>query len=445
MKLKLKNLVFPLLSFVAVSGALSSQAQNRFKDAGMVDSHQAGSQYLAYPRPAYGMPELSKAPKGYVPFHIEHYGRHGSRWLMYDEQYDKPVKYLEKADKYGKLTPRGKELLEQLKKIQESSRGRVGELTPLGHRQHREIASRMVQNYPEIFRKGTHVDAKSTVIIRCILSMANEIAEMERLVPGIITTMDASRTTQKILAYNSTDSVAKKLGKDADKKYVDKDYKKKHSDRSAFLSKIFNDQKFVADSLKGNKVFSAVFDVAVNTQSHDDQPDLNDIFTPEEMHEEWLVRNASWYATAGNTSLTNNRVPFNQRVLLRNIIESADTAMVSPRISANLRFGHESILLPLSILMEINDNHIDLTNLDNLESHWRNYMIFPMASNIQMIFYRPEKNAAYNPEEVLVKVLLNEEEVKLPVKPVEGTYYRWSDLRNHYMAKLDSFQTRFKE
>ena len=408
-----------------------------------VDKHQAGSQYLAYPRPAYGLPQLTKQPKGYVPFHMEHYGRHGSRWLLNDTSYDRPVEYLEKAAAYGKLTARGEQLLAQLKEIQAASKGRVGELTPLGHRQHRDIARRMTVNFPEIFVPGTHVDAKSTVVIRCILSMANEVAELQKICPGLEVTCDASRTTQKILAYNSTDTVAKNLAADAGH-YAD-EYAEKRADISAFISKVFNDPQFVADSLDSRKVFDRVFDIAVNTQSHDDQPDLYDLFTDSELHNAWLAHNASWYIKAGNTSLTGNRVPYNQRVLLRNIIESADTAMVSPRLSANLRFGHESIVLPLTILMEINNSAIDTDDLESLAGQWRNYEIFPMGSNIQMVFYRPASKPACTPDEVLVKVLLNEAEATLPLKPVSGPYYRWTELRDYYMAKLDGFSTRFTE
>lgn len=421
----------------------SAQASRPEKTATQVDPYQAGSQYLAYPRPAYGMPELTKAPDGYVPFHIEHYGRHGSRWLLNDDKYKHPVKYLEKAERNGKLTPRGTLLLRQLRDIREASRNRVGELTPLGHRQHREIARRMTENFPEIFVPGTHVDAKSTVVIRCILSMANEIAELQRICPGLTVTCDASRATQKILAYNSTDTVAKKLARKAG--HIADEYAERHRDMTSFISKVFNDPQFVADSLNAYKVFKGVFDIAINTQSHDDQPDLYDVFTPEELHNEWLGRNADWYISAGNTSLTKNRVPYNQRVLLRNIIESADTAMVSPRLSANLRFGHESIVLPLTILMELNNSAVDLTDLEQLDSQWRNYEIFPMGSNIQIVFYRPAKGASLSPDEVLVKVLLNEEEATLPLKAVSGPYYRWKDMRDHYMSKLDGFPARFSE
>ena len=39
-------------------------------------------------------------------------------------------------------------------------------------------------------------------------------------------------------------------------------------------------------------------------------------------------------------------------------------------------------------------------------------------------------------EDILVKVLLNEHEAILPVTPVQGPYYRWSDLRAYYEKKL---------
>lgn len=413
------------------------------KSAAMVDPYQAGSQYLAYPRPAYGLPTLTKAPKGYVPFHIEHYGRHGSRWLLNDKAYSKPVKILEKVHKKGKLTERGELLLTQLKDIQKAAVNRAGELTPLGHRQHRDIARRMANNFPEVFVPGTRVDAKSTVVIRCILSMANELAELQSICPELDITCDASRTYQRILAPNSSDTIAKRYSSAAD--VLSEAFQAKHTDNSAFISKIFNDPEWVKNHLDTDEVFEAVFDVAVNTQSHDDQPDLYDVFTPEELHNKWLANNVWWYLYSGNSHLTNNRVPYNQRPLLRNIIESADSAMISPRLSANLRFGHESIVLPLTIMMELNDSALDITDPEQLASQWRNYEIFPMASNIQIIFYRPAKNAALTPDEVLVKVLLNEEEAKLPVKPVSGPYYRWKDLRDYYTAKLDSFPSRFNE
>ena len=57
---------------------------------------------------------------------------------------------------------------------------RWGELTPLGAEQHKQIARRMYKRFPSVFKDSVWVDAKSTVVIRCILSMENELQELIR-------------------------------------------------------------------------------------------------------------------------------------------------------------------------------------------------------------------------------------------------------------------------
>ena len=405
--------------------------------------NQAGSQYLAYPVNSENAPALSPSPQGYYPFHMEHYGRHGSRWRLKEKDYEDAYSHFLKAEEQGKLTPKGQEVALILKQLKDDSKKKTGELTELGHRQHREIARRMAANYPELFTDSTFLDAKSTVIIRCILSMANEVAELQSLFPKMPVKMDASYSTWAILAYNSHDTVAKKLSRKA--RDTVKAFAETLPKPEAFYNKLFKDMTFLPDSVPASDVFDDVFDIAINMQSHDYYPGLDDIFTPEEIYNEWLARNADWYISAGNTPITNNRVPFNQRFLLRNIIESADTAITSPKKSVNLRFGHESILLPLSVLMELDNAAYETTDLSTLEENWRNYEIFPMASNIQMVFYRPYSETSPTPENVLVKVTLNEREVTLPIQPVEGNYYRWKDLRDFYLNKLDNFNSRFEE
>lgn len=429
----MKHLALALLCGSALF-AISASAQTQ---TSRPDRFQAGSQQLAYPVPEHGIPSLTPSPEGYVPFHIEHYGRHGSRWLLSGKDYSEPVAMLRKAKEHGKLTPRGEQLLRELTFVENESQNRLGELTPLGHRQHRGIARRMVGNFPEVFTDSTNVDAKSTVVIRCILSMANEIAEIETLVPGIRTRMDASRTTQNTFDHwDKSDTILRNTLDEAHK--LDKAFAESLPKPDAFFDVIFNDRQFVRDSIGEQNFFDRVFFLAVNMQSHDNFPDIYDIFTSDELHNAWLARNAQWYISSGNNPMTAHRVPFNQAILLNNIIESADTAMTSPHISANLRFGHESVLLPLSALMELNNAAYSTDDFSTLADHWRNYEIFPMGSNIQIIFYRPIDRHGENADNVLVKVLLNEAEATLPATPVVGPYYRWADLRDYYTSKLAS-------
>ena len=53
-----------------------------------------------------------------------------------------------------------------------------------------------------------------------------------------------------------------------------------------------------------------------------------------------------------------------------------------------------------------------------------------------MVFYRPVGTMGNRPDDILVKVLLNEHEALLPATPVQGSYYRWTDLKQYYEKKL---------
>ena len=79
------------------------------------------SDYCPYPikdaNPA-SIPALTKAPKGYKPFYISHYGRHGSRWLISTRTYTEPVFFLQKAKEAGVLTAQGEELLKKLEVVE---------------------------------------------------------------------------------------------------------------------------------------------------------------------------------------------------------------------------------------------------------------------------------------------------------------------------------------
>ena len=78
---------------------------------------------------------------------------------------------------------------------------------------------------------------------------------------------------------------------------------------------------------------------------------------------------------------------------------------------------------------------VGLDRLDTLDQVWANYRIFPMASNIQLVFYRPKKGKS---GDILVKAMLNEHEQTLPLTPVTGPYYRWADVRNFFLKKLSA-------
>ena len=192
--------------------ALTTSAQTAREEI-EANKYLAGSNYLDYNRQMTTQP-LTPAPKGYVPFYMSHYGRHGSRWLISKDSYTSVVEPMQKARKYGKLTAKGEEVLGQLETFvklpvpnfpaldgkYEGAQLRLGDLSSVGERQHHGIGKRMTQNFPEIFKaKNVAIDARSTVVIRCILSMVAECEEFMAANPTARIHNDASEALQYYL------------------------------------------------------------------------------------------------------------------------------------------------------------------------------------------------------------------------------------------------------
>ncbi len=389
---------------------------------------------------AYPMPKNTKdtpAPKGYKPCYLSHYGRHGSRFIIDKNDYLKPLDLFLKADAQHLLTPKGCEVLEKWKKIELESRDRYGELTDLGARQHQEIAERMYRRFPMIFSDSSCIEAKSTVVIRCILSMENELLKFATLNPRLKMKHDASHHDMYYMNLNDSVLFSKRKSKEV-KNLID-NWENSNIHPQRCIQQLFTDTTFVAKEMGVLKLYLTLFRVASILQNSEvgNSVSLLDLFTNDELYALWQRNNIHWYFTSGPSPQNGGMQPFSQRNLLKNIMHQADSCLQLKHPGATLRFGHETIVLPLVCLLGINGHDKQIDSIDKLEQEgWVNYRIFPMAANVQLVFYRRSEND----KDVLVKVLLNEQEATLPLPTKHAPYYRWSDFKNYYNAKLKSFK-----
>ena len=426
---------FFLLIWAVVVVATSIQAQSIARETFEKDLRISANNYQAYPDK--NLPTLTPAPKGYTPFFINHYGRHGSRWLIDPKDYSIPVEQLSKGEINGKLTERGKEVLAACRNMLEASRQRLGELSDIGAEQHQGIARRMVENFPEVWQGDAHVDARSTVVIRCILSMLNETDMLKSLNPRLRITTDASEHDMYYMNYRDTVAIAaQRAARPAVNEFKDKLFPPKELDKrlGKITSRLFTDKKFVRDSIDSFTLVIRLFDVVSNMQSHHDFENIDlytGVFTADDATLIWTYNNARWYVYSGNTPLTNHTGPLAHRHLLLNFVEAADNAIASGTNSATLRFGHESVVLPTVCLMGLNGMDYETTQLETLAEHWRSYEVFPMAANIQMVYYRKPGS-----DDILVKILLNEHEATLPIDTDIAPYYHWTDVRKHFLNRI---------
>jgi len=417
---------------ILAGGAGSANAAGKQSARQEIKANPAlsANNYQAYPDRA--LPTLPAAPSGYKPFFINHYGRHGSRWLLSDRSYRTFLRAMECADRNGKLTPRGKEVLEVMRQVTDAAYKRWGELSDIGAEQHRGIAERMYRNFPDVFVDGATINARSTVIIRCILSMQNEVDMLYSLNPRLNVNTSASRSTMRYMNY--TDTVVRRMR--GDYAAMRKSYMQRLVHPQNMLKRLFTDRKFVADSLGDpQELMTSFWDVAANMQSHHQFENVNllDLFSDDDIYNMWRYENIRWYLMSGNTPITKNRVTYMEANLLRSFIADADLAVDNRRNApgASLRFGHESVLLPLCCLMGIDGADYSTTDLETLDNHWRSYHFFPMAGNVQLVYFaKPESN------DILVLPLLNEHVATLPVATDAAPFYHWSEVREYFIDKL---------
>ena len=372
------------------------------------------------------------APKGKHPFYISHYGRHGSRYINNRSGFDIPYKMMLHADSVEELTPIGKRVLEEARLIMADTEGQWGDLTSYGKKQQRQIAHRMVENFREVFYPGARVTAISTTVTRCVESMGSFLTEMLQVEPQLNITMEASQRNMWFLNARTPqrNSYLTPEAKEAYEAYI-----ANRTGNSRLMELIFKNPDIVeelVDELYFNYYLMKMGLFQSNTHLYMNTF-LKDLFHTEELYRMWQIDNALWYIQYGACKLNGGRQPYSQTKLLGKLIADADSCLQLEHPGAQLRFGHETVLLPLVCLIGLNGYDLATDNLDELEEKgWWCSSIFPMASNVQFIFYRSD----LNDKDVLLKVLLNEEEAQLPIPTDCAPYYHWNDFRSYCQQKI---------
>ncbi|SEA82363.1 Histidine phosphatase superfamily (branch 2) [Xylanibacter ruminicola] len=425
---------YTLLLILAVSSCRLSVAQSVIDLIKQRPSY-ASCNYDVYPDSITA--KLTPAPAGKKPFYISHYGRHGSRYISNRSGFDTPYFMMLHADSLDELTPTGQQVLRHMNNIMRNTEGRWGELTGYGKQQMQNIGRRMAERFPEVFHPGANVTCISTVVPRCIESMGSLAMEMLQVCPQLHITMQASKRTQWYMNYQDKKLRKSYMTPEA-QKALDA-YTATRMGNTRLMELIFKNPD-IAEEFVNQEDFSyylmkmGLFQLNTNFNRN---TNLIGLFNTNDLYRMWQVDNAYWYLQHGACKLNGGKQPYTQRHLLKKMIADADSCIKLPDPGAQLRFGHETVLLPLVCLIGVNGFDFSTDNLDELEGHgWWCSSVFPMASNLQFIFYRS------NPKDkdVLVKVLLNEVEATLPISTDCAPYYHWADLRQYCLNKLAAYK-----
>lgn len=398
------------------------------------DMSMVEAEYCDYPFPEA---ELSKAPKGYKPVYISFIGRHGSRYALSDGIYEKMHTLFSEAHAAGKLTEAGEKLRESYEALYPYVAFRGGDLSAKGEAQWRRIADEIYHNFPEVFRGKTRIEVISTPVPRVMMSMFCFLDEIRGLDRDAELDVDAGRVFYPVLEPNkSTSPVPLRAALPGRAMKSAADFMKSKVDPEGFCSRFFTDPQYVERIYGGMWDFEydlrkiVVDKTCLDGKAAELSPE--GLFTPEELYGIWQVHNYNGYVYMGRTPLTDNRNCHNNARILDDMMSKADRDLASGDVRLNLKFSHDTALMPLLCFMRLNNFGAVVDDPEDVKNWWRADFV-PMASNLQFIFYRSSRS-----QEILVKVLYNGVEASLPFDETAPGFYSWTEFRNFYSELISA-------
>ncbi len=395
----------------------------------------ASGNYCNYPNPTG---HITPAPAGYEPFYVSHYGRHGSRYMTDDDAYKYVLGKMDTAQVRGWLTEKGKEVYERLKVAAADAYHRDGDLTQLGGRQHRAIAHRLCVNYPSLMMQPITVKANSSTVRRCMLSMANFCQELLIMNPSLNISMDASEHDMYYIIPNDSIEIPKS---ETDGELYDKLDKFRHEKLNGRhqIELLFNDTKAASTFIDGYQFADALWNITSDMLC---LPELglsfNDLFTEDELIDGFRVYNASWCLWEGLMPGSRHNY-YAIYPLLKNFLDEADLMIASGKKGVRLRFGHDSVVLPFSFILGVQEAMGGTDDMEDLHNHFSIFRLIPMAGNVQLVFFRKQGS-----DDILVKFLMNENETSVPITTDCYPFYHWKDVRTYYRNMLEEANITYK-
>ena len=369
----------------------------------------------------------TKPPKGYKPFYISHYGRHASRSNWGGKAYEDLIAVLEEGQRQGILTPGGDTLLAATRLVLANYNGMDGRLSQRGVREHDAIAERMFKRYPEVFKGDKMVRAYGSQVQRCLISMNAFTTSLVRQNPKLHFYLDTGEKFQEYL--NNEQGWQQKTGAALRKgmEYV----RQMPDDTLGVLPRIFTDVTKARTFVKSARSLTEnLWNTAIISEDFDIPDNLFRFMPFDALYKRWAQSNLMLYGGHCNSVESGyDRVPMAQSCV-EDIVAKADECIATGKYAADLRFGHDYPLMALVNYLGI-EGVGERLSAEEVCDKWLGFWNIPMASNLQIIFYRNKSG------DVLVKFLYQEQERLLRgLEPFEGPYYKWETVK----ANLEGYK-----
>lgn len=413
---------------------MSATAQSIREEIELIPQRSAG---IRYSLPTNEQLTDTPVPDGKKPFYISHYGSSAAYYLDNTKDYTGPLSTMAKADSLDKLTPLGQDVLHRLELIYKDAKLKVGELTEKGAQQMRQLAQQMVDRFPEVFFKGSIVDGRSIVRNHNILSMQEAMIQISRACTPMDLRIKSSHSNDAWMYVRDKDLEADRYNEETEASY--QAFRMANKDDDRLMNLLFTDADYVKKHVDSIILSDQLFVVANTIQDTPlaDQVTLYDLFTPDEIYRHWRIHNARTYISYGRFALNGTYQAYSQRAPLWNLLHMGDSVKNIGHPVVHLRYTTRGMLTSLICLMELNGYGLVTADLDQLDKQgWADYRIAPFGASVQVIHYRKDMDD----DDILIKVLLNGKETRLPIESDCAPYYHWQDAKRYYLRKLYAYE-----
>lgn len=442
----MKRPISTLIALVAIILSATAQNPQAVREVIKANSHLSIPSITTYGQVSIG--DMNPAPKGYKPFYFSMVSRHGSRYETRDTTFVKLGATYKLANELGILTDLGKQAQQILAKAAAEQDGKSGELSALGQKQLRGIGRRAYSNFKSLFDSGS-IEGKSSTKMRCVFSMAAFVDGLKEGNSTIPVEMEARESYLPMLRPITATS---KVTSDYYKLYrhirscgpwlIRRDEWASKQDMSSCIAKLVTNPELLVEKCNIKSLFHFAYDTlylllfAENFEMGGGAI-IDKIFNAEELYNFYQYHSITWTQWTGGFGN-----PFSEalasfiRPLVDDVASKIDEAIAgkNPNV-ANIRFTHDSYVIPLLGVLGYKDCHLQYSE------DWERTVttipfskIIPMAANLQIVLYRNKHG------EVLVRSMLNENDLYLPIECETAPFYPWEKMRElaySNLAKLD--------
>ncbi len=386
-------------------------------------TYKNGSASLSpYPEP----PAATEYPDSLKPIFVNHIGRHGSRYPAGSYHTIMLKNALDKADSLGTITPIGRQLKAETEKVISATGGRWGELDSIGEREQRSIAMRMYGKYPGLF-DSTTISAISSDSPRSIMSMYFFTQQLAKSANDITISTESGKKFTPIMRNYELDSIYQAYRADTAYTAAYNRFAAANIPIEPILHVL--GENYPLDYNTVYELALAEYYVSAGMSAMGIEHDASKYFTIEEYRKLWSVFNFRQYLLY-SASLISTRPAETAAPLLQNIVATADSVVSGKlKITAKLRFGHAETLMPLMALIQAPGCYYLTHYYDTLSDNWIDYEMFPMAANLQLVYFEAPSGKIY------VRAEYNEKPIQL-LPGANSPYVEWNELRLRFLELL---------